>query len=63
MLARCYRRKYWAYFRREVQSEGYSTSNTTFACPVGADNHVQIRTGPELDEVICNKVLELNAHN
>ena len=47
------------YTRRPVQPERDGTGYTTLSCPVGSDDHVEIRPRAELDIVIRDEVLEL----
>lgn len=49
------------YARREIQPKGDRTCDTAFSRPVGADDHIEVGTGPELDVVVGDKVVKLDA--
>jgi len=51
------------HLRREIETEGNSTSNATLSSAVRANDHVQVRAGAELDMVIRDEVVQPNAHN
>lgn len=54
--------KRWTYAGWEVEAKTDGAGDTTLACPVGAKNHVEVRPRGELDPIIGNEVLELNAN-
>lgn len=52
-----------SYAWREIEAKTESTGDTALAGAIGTKNHVQIGPRVELDEVVGDEVLELDAYN
>lgn len=51
------------YAWRPVEAKANGASYTAFTSAVWSENHVKIGTRPKLYPVVCEEIVQLNAHD
>ncbi len=51
------------YLWRKTQSQSDSTDDGTLPCPIRSNDHIQMRSRSEFDEIVGDKVFASNAED